>query len=147
MAFLFSGLSEAGVSVISGRAIQNETQWDARWTLDFSRAIGVPESLDYVAMALQRPTTTKNSVPVISSYQIARRADQSLQVRLQPDQIGFLSRVLSRLSLIMLFPSKSKSIPWAARSKTPSFFAASAGWHPRRCPKSLDILLKSCAPS
>ncbi len=146
MAFLFSGLSAAGVSVVSGRAAQDETGWDARWILDFTRSESAPESLDYVAMSLKKPDTFTVGAPVLSGYQIVRRGDQSLEVQLQgPDQIGFLGRVLSRLSSIMLFPIAVEVETPAGQLRDTIVFRGIGGMAPNAdAQKSLDILLKSC---
>lgn len=107
MAFLFAGLAGASVSVVSGRAIQSDIGWDAQINLDFSRSTGTPESLDYVAMALQKPASADVGAPQLLKFHIIRRADSSLEVTLEgADQIGFLGRVLGRLSLLMLFPTE-----------------------------------------
>lgn len=107
MAFLFAGLAMSGISVVSGRAVQAESGWDAQISLDFSRSNAKPEALDYVAMALQKPLTTDATAPILIKFQITRRVDSSLEVALEgPDQIGFLGRILGRLSLLMLFPTE-----------------------------------------
>ena len=147
LAFLFSGLSLAGVSVVSGRAIQNQTQWNAKCVLDFSGSQTAPESLDYVSLALQRPTSSGGAKsPVLSGFQIARRGDQSLEVWLQgPDQIGFLGRVLGRLSLIMLFPIEIEINTVAGQIRDTIVFRGIGGMAPNDdAQKSLEILLKSC---
>lgn len=106
MAFLFSGLAASGVSVVSGRAMQASSGlWEARLTLDFASVVVRPDTIDYVALALQKPAQTDARAPRLSRFQIARRMDRSLEVTLDgPDQIGFLGRVLGRMSLLMLFP-------------------------------------------
>ncbi len=145
MAFLFSGLSAAKVSVMSGHAAQDEAGWNAQWILDFSRSDAAPESLDYVALALQRSTPTGTMAPTLTEYKIARRSDQSLEVHLQgPDQIGFLGRVLSRLSLIMLFPVSIDISTTGGLLRDTIVFRGIGGMAPNDdAQKSLDILLKS----
>ncbi|RYG72996.1 hypothetical protein EON80_03635, partial [bacterium] len=106
MAFLFSGLAASAVSIVSGRAMQGASGvWDARLTLDFTSVVVRPESINYVGLALQKPALTDARAPKLTRFQIARRIDRSLEVTLDgPDQIGFLGRVLGRMSLLMLFP-------------------------------------------
>jgi hypothetical protein len=106
MAFLFSGLAASGVSIMSGRAMQNGNGiWEARLSLDFTSVVVRPEGIDYVSLALQKPTQTDAKAPRLTKFQISRRIDRSLEVTLDgPDQIGFLGRVLGRMSLLMLFP-------------------------------------------
>lgn len=150
LAFLFSGLSAARVSVVSGRAAQVETQWDARCILDFTGSDAAPNSLDYVTLALQRPASVGvgggAGALALGRYQIARRQDQSLEVWLHgPDQIGFLGRVLSRLSLIMLFPTEIDINTRAGQIQDYMVFRGIGGMAPNDdAQKSLDILLKSC---
>ncbi len=145
MTFLFSGLSAAGVSVISGHAAQDGNGWSARWILDFARSEAAPESLDYVALALQKSTPSATVAPTLTHYQIARRSDQSLEVWLHgPDQIGFLGRMLSRLSLIMLFPVAIDINTTQGLLRDYIVFRGIGGMAPNDdAQKSLDILLKS----
>lgn len=107
MAFLFAGLAKAGISVVSGRAAQRDGEWEAQVNLDFGQSSATPESLDYVALALQKPATMDATAPQLLKNHISRRPDASLEITLEgPDQIGFLGRVLGRLSLLMLFPNE-----------------------------------------
>ena len=107
VAFLFSGLSNLKVSVIAGMATRGANQeWDARFDLDFTRSEANPESLDYLALA-QQQTSLAFQPPQISRFQISRRFDQALEVVLQaPDQIGFLGRMLVKMSMMTLFPTE-----------------------------------------
>jgi hypothetical protein len=42
----------------------------------------------------------------LTGFRVSRREDQQLELELEgPDQIGFLGRILMRLSLLALFPS------------------------------------------
>lgn len=106
IAFLFSGLAESQISVVSGRALRDDNHsWDARLPLDFSRARATPEALDYVALAQRKPATADMVVPRLSRFEVLRLRDGALQMILEgPDQIGFLGRLLSRVSLLTLFP-------------------------------------------
>lgn len=105
VAFLLSGLANSQVSVISGRAFQKAPQeWEVLLNLDFARSKAAAETLDYVAMAQQKPASTDMAAPRISRYEIVRHTE-GLEVRLEgPDQIGFLGRFLGRMALLMLFP-------------------------------------------
>lgn len=105
LVFLLSGLAESGISLVSGRAQQTALDWNARLLLDFSGARVSPQSLDYAMLAEHRPVSAATLAPQLTQFDIARRPDGSLEVRVQgPDQIGFLGRFLGRLSLVMLFP-------------------------------------------
>jgi hypothetical protein len=105
VAFLFADLAEKQVSVVSGRAVQSQSQeWDTRLTLDFGRSASLPSMLDYVLLAQRKPAIDM-TIPRLSKFEIVRRRDEALEVRLEgPDQIGFLGRFLGRVSLLTLFP-------------------------------------------
>ena len=105
MVCLLSGLSQSGVSVVSGRAQQTALEWDARLLLDFRTAKVQPHDLEYSALAERRPATPDMASPKLSRFELTRRVDGGLEVQVHgPDQIGFLGRFLGRLSLVMLFP-------------------------------------------
>lgn len=105
LVFLLSGLAASTVSVVSGRATQSGLDWEARLMLDFRSAEAEPASLNYAALAENKPNTPATASPRLTRYVLSRRADGSLEVQVEgPDQIGFLGRFLGRLSLIMLFP-------------------------------------------
>lgn len=108
MAHLLSNLSEAHVSVVSGQACQMEDScWDARLTLDFRSSTATPEVLDFVAMAQRRSAAVDWSPPQVSQFLITRRRDQQIELLVEgPDQIGFLSRLLTKVSVLGLFPSE-----------------------------------------
>lgn len=146
MAFLFSGLAKEGVSIVSGRAGQRGTEWQAQWILDFARSQAAPDALDYATMALQRGASGAAGAPHLSRYQIARRADESLEVWLfGPDQIGFLGRVLSRLSLIMLFPTAIEVDTMAGQIRDYGVFRGIGGAAPNaEAERALGVLLKGC---
>ncbi len=146
MAFLFAGLSAVQISVVSGRATRTGSGWDARLMLDFARSETVPESLDAVALALQKPDKTDGAAPRISQFRIARRADESLEVWVDgPDQIGFLGRVLGRMSLVMLFPIEIEINTISSVIHDRFVFRGIGGVVPSdAAQKSLDSLLQFC---
>ncbi|HEX8552903.1 MAG TPA: hypothetical protein VF681_15270 [Abditibacteriaceae bacterium] len=105
LVFLLAGLAQSQVSVVSGRAQQTGLDWTARLMVDFRGASARPDSLDYAVMAERKPASPVMTAPKLTSYNLARRADGSLQLHVQgPDQLGFLGRFLGRLALVMLFP-------------------------------------------
>jgi hypothetical protein len=106
--FLFTGLAQWQISVISGKAVQTDVQhWQSRFTLDFSCSRATPQNLDYIMMAQRRSSSIDVQNPKLNRYEVFRRPDLALEVRLEgPDQIGFLSRLLGRFSLLMLFPAE-----------------------------------------
>lgn len=108
LAYLLRCLAESQISLVSGRAVQNDAlDWDARIVLDFRLSQLAPESLDYVALARQRLTTATLAAPQLSGFRIVRRSDRQLEVHLEaPDQAGFLGRLLTRVSSLGLFPSE-----------------------------------------
>jgi len=107
LAYLLRALSESQVSLVSGRALQNDAlDWDARIALDFQQSQLQPETLDYVALAQQRFNLATLAAPQLGSFRITRRSDLQLEAHLEaPDQVGFLGRLLTRVSSLGLFPS------------------------------------------
>jgi hypothetical protein len=103
--YLFSGLSNLRVSVIRGTATRAANRdWNATFELDFRECTRTPENIDYLALS-QQQAALASAPPTLSHFQITRRSDQSLEVLLQgPDQIGFLGGILTKLSMLTLFP-------------------------------------------
>ena len=101
LAFLCSGLSAEGVAVVSGEASRPEPmRWRGHFLLD-----GPVEGLDVVTLAVRRSTLRDSSAPVLSSYAVVRRTDGDLELKVEaPDSLGFLGRLLSRVSLLTLLP-------------------------------------------
>ena len=108
LAYLLRALAESQISLVSGRAVQNDTQdWDARVALDFRQSQLQPEKLDYVALAQQRFNMATLAAPQLGGFRITRRSDLQLEAQLEaPDQVGFLGRLLTRVSSLGLFPSE-----------------------------------------
>ena len=108
LAYLLRALSESQVSLVSGRAVQNDAlDWDARIVLDFQQSRLVPETVDYIALAQQRTTLATLTPPLLSSVRIARRRDLQLEMHIEAsDQVGFLGRLLTRVTSLGLFPSE-----------------------------------------
>jgi hypothetical protein len=106
VAFLFSGLSANRVSVVSGTAQQRSlATWSAAFQLDFTQSPAIPEQVDYLGLTDQEQLPLSLEVPTISTFQVLRRGDESLEVRVQaPDQLGFLGRFLGKLCMLGLFP-------------------------------------------
>lgn len=119
LAYLLRGLAECQVSLVSGRAVQNEAMdWDARIELDFRGSLLAPDTLDYTSLAQQRLTMANMLAPQVSSFRITRRSDQQLEVQLEaPDQAGFLGRLLTRVSSLGLFPSELEIATVSGRIK------------------------------
>lgn len=103
LAFLCGGLSSAGVSVVSGSATRTAPmRWEGHFVVD-----GSLDGLDPVALAGTRPSVRDATVPRLSSYQVVRRRDGQLDLTVgAPDALGFLGRLLSRVSLLTLVPSE-----------------------------------------
>ncbi|NBV21873.1 MAG: hypothetical protein EBS05_08125 [Proteobacteria bacterium] len=108
LAYLLRGLTDRQVSLVSGRAVQNDALgWEARVVLDFQRSQLRPDQVDYLALALQRPAITAFTTPQLSTFTIVRRKDLQLGLHLEaPDQVGFLGGLLTRVSSLGLFPSE-----------------------------------------
>ncbi len=106
MVFLFSGLADSKVSVLSGKAIQDSTRrWDATFRLDFKHSDATPEYMDYVALAQTKSLLSGTGMPKLTAFRLARKRDEGIEVHLEgPDQVGFLGKLLSQASLLALFP-------------------------------------------
>jgi hypothetical protein len=102
LAFLCSGLSAAGVSVVSGTAVRREgMDWEGHLAVT-----GPMLSVDPAVLAATRPATRDAGRLQLTSYQVGRRADGQLVVTVEAiDELGFLGRLLSRVSLLALVPS------------------------------------------
>ena len=101
LAFLCGGLSAARVAVVSGQAFREDP---LRWVGHFL-VEGPVEGLDVVALAAKRPTVRDAASPVLSSYSVTRRRDADLDLSVEADDtLGFLGRLLSRVSLLTLLP-------------------------------------------
>lgn len=102
LAFLCGGLSASGVAVVSGRAVRPEPM---RWVADFL-VEGPVEGLDVAALAGRRPPRRDAAVPHLASYDVQRQPDGQLVLTIEAaDALGFLGRLLSRISLLTLLPS------------------------------------------
>ncbi|MCU1603033.1 MAG: hypothetical protein JWO22_3742 [Frankiales bacterium] len=102
LAFLCSGLSAKGVAVVSGKASRPEPmRWEGHFLLD-----GQVDGLDVIELAGRRSTVRDSAAPALSSYSVVRRTDGDLELKVQaPDALGFLGRLLSRVSLLTLLPA------------------------------------------
>jgi hypothetical protein len=108
LAFLCGGLSGAGVSVVSGHAArESPMHWTGHFVLDARGSRTPVESLDLVGLSALRPAVRDATAPRLASFEVRRRADQQIEVRVEaPDELGFLGRLLSRISLLTLLPSE-----------------------------------------
>lgn len=89
IAFLFTGLAESQISVVSGRAARNDNlSWDARLMLDFARSKATPETLDYVALAQRKPAQTDMVIPRLSRFETLRRRIGNGAGRPRPDRFS-----------------------------------------------------------
>lgn len=144
VAFLFSGLSNLKISVIGGTANSVTIRdWDAHFDLDFSGCSLPPESIDYLALS-QQETSLAFAPPKLSTFHITRRPDQSLELLLQgPDQIGFLGRILVKLSLLTLFPCEMEIGTVAGRIQDRIVFRGISGMSPNESvEESLETILR-----
>ena len=65
-----------------------------------------------VALAAKRPTARDAASPVLSSYSVTRRRDADLDLYVEAaDALGFLGRLLSRVSLLTLLPGAIEKRP------------------------------------
>jgi hypothetical protein len=103
LAFLCGGLSGAGVSVVSGRAVRRDgMNWEGHLLVS-----GPVSARDASAFSSTRPITRDAGRLQLTSYTVVRRPDGQLAVQVEaPDELGFLGRLLSRVSLLTLVPSE-----------------------------------------
>ncbi|MGZ6827047.1 MAG: hypothetical protein ACXVGH_09665 [Mycobacteriales bacterium] len=108
LAFLCGGLAGHGVSVVSGSAVRaSPLHWDGQLLLDASSARGPVTDLDAVALAGLRPAVRDAASPRLTAYEVRRLPDRRLEVDVRaPDELGFLGRLLSRISLLTLLPAE-----------------------------------------
>ncbi len=108
MVFLLSGLADRQVSVLGGCATQQISHtWEAVFQLDFRNSGITPESVNYLALTGHNASYAPAAPPILSAFQMRRRADNALEITVQgPDQIGFLSKLLGGVSLLALYPTE-----------------------------------------
>ncbi|MDR3418723.1 MAG: hypothetical protein P4L83_21325 [Nevskia sp.] len=106
IASLFSGLSELGVSIVSGTAVQNaQSGWNARIALNFRGAQARPDGIDYAALVKRRFDAGTLEPPQLSDFAVAVAEDRSLEITVSaPDQVGFVGRLLLKIASLALFP-------------------------------------------
>jgi hypothetical protein len=106
LAHVCSGLTDRGISVMAGRAARRAAgEWDAHLDVDLSGAV-VP-TLPEDVHALAAPTRRRNDRVELrlASVRLARLADGFLALDVTaPDELGFLGRLLRRVSLLSLYP-------------------------------------------
>ncbi|SFI38277.1 hypothetical protein [Planctomicrobium piriforme] len=146
VAFLFAGLSANGVSVISGQAQQRSlATWSANFQLDFSRAMQTAQSIDYLALTDQEQLPLVSDIPRLTGFQIQRRTDESLEVRLEAnDQLGFLGRLLGKICMLGLFPVEMVISTIGNRIQDTLIFRGIAGMAPSEATRQrLESVLQS----
>jgi hypothetical protein len=149
LACLLRGLGEHQVSLLSGRAARNDAEeWDARVVLDFHASQAQPERLDYVALAHQRLTMATLTAPQVDSFRVVRRSDMQLEAHVEaPDQVGFLGRLLTRVSSLGLFPSEMEIATVGGRIKDRIVLRGILSKAPTETvQKSLEAMFRLMAP-
>jgi len=146
VAQLFASLSQLHVSIISGRATQIKGgEWESKFLLNFSNSSADPKHLDYSALAEQSPSGERGAAPKLSHFEIVRRSDQLVELRLEgPDQIGFLASILARVSGLALFPAELEIDTVAGRIRDCIVLRGIADRGPSEAAfQSLDRMLRS----
>ncbi len=144
---LFAALSQQHISIISGHASQEKKgEWKSRFVLDFSNSTADPKHLDYSAFAEQTPTGERPGSPKLSRFGLERRPDQQLELILEgPDQIGFLASILSKVSVLALFPSSLEINTMAGKIKDSIVLRGIGDRGPSDAAyQALERILKSC---
>jgi hypothetical protein len=146
VAQLFASLSQLHVSILSGRAEQFKGgEWESKFLLNFDNSTSDPKTLDYAGLAEQAPTGERGAPPKLSHFEITRRSDNLVELRLEgPDQIGFLASILARVSGLALFPSYLEIDTVAGQIKDCIVLRGIADRGPSEAAfQSLDRMLKS----
>jgi hypothetical protein len=106
LAHLCTGLADIGISVVTGHAVRRTTGiWDAQLEVDVTGSAVAPEEVDLVALAAEPPRSREPAPLRLASVEVSRREDGYLVVRVSAvDELGFLSRLLRRVSLLTLHP-------------------------------------------
>lgn len=132
VAFLFSGLAAQGISVVSGRAMQTPAgNWNAEFRLDFRRSHAIVQTIDFRALCEKTHFPgTRTELKLLSAH-VVRRTDDNLEIRISgPDQVGFLSALISKVSLLGLFPIELEIMTVSARVQDRLVFAGIGGSAP-----------------
>ena len=108
LAHVCSGLGDRGVSVVAGQAVRRAAgAWDAHLDVDTSRAIVPVDEIDVSAIAGGARVGRDVVQLQLMSVEVTRLPDLMLQVDVSArDELGFLGRLLRRVSLYGLYPSE-----------------------------------------
>jgi len=104
---LFTALAQVQVLIHSGYAVQDRKgEWESKFLLDFSQSLADPLTLNYQAFTELTMSGDRLRVPKLARFELMRREDRFLDLKVEgPDQTGLLACVLSRVSILALFPS------------------------------------------
>ena len=108
LAHVCSGLADRGFSVLRGQAVRRAAgAWEAHLDVDASRADVPDHEVDLVAMTAGI-RATRDVVPLrLASATVSRLPTGFLQLDVSaPDELGFLGRLLRRVSLLSLYPAE-----------------------------------------
>ena len=108
LAHVCSGLGDSGIAVVAGQAVrQAGGAWQAHLDVDTSRAIVPVEEVDLAAIAGGARAGRDVVKLQLTSVTVTRLPDLMLQVDVSAyDELGFLGRLLRRVSLYGLYPSE-----------------------------------------
>jgi hypothetical protein len=150
VAQLFAALSQLHISIVSGQATQVKGgEWKSKFLLDFSSSSADPQRLDYSGFAEQSPSGDRSVTPKLSRFEIVRRPDQLIELRLEgPDQIGFLAAILGKVSVLALFPAMLEIDTIAGQIKDCVVLRGIADRGPSEAAyQSLERMLRSFMPA
>jgi len=104
---LTAGLAGKKISILSGNARKKQFEWNASFTLDFSRFLGLPDKVNYVELAQTEPAGLPDEAIRLDDFVLRRLASGDVEVTITgPDQIGFLARFLRKVTFLSLFPKE-----------------------------------------
>lgn len=105
---LSGGLSRRRIGIIRGHARKVQTSWSAMFELDASRCAANPDSIDFLAMALDDRDEGPATDLSLKEFTLVDSAGAlQLEVR-ATDQLGFLASLLNRLAFLFLFPEEMR---------------------------------------
>ena len=108
LAHVCSGLADRGFSVLRGHAVRRAAgAWEGHLDVDASGADVPDHEVDVVALAAG-VRVTRDLVPLrLASVTVSRLPTGFLQLDVSaPDELGFLGRLLRRVSLLTLYPAE-----------------------------------------
>lgn len=102
---LTAALAAQNINIVSAHAVKKRFEWDATFVLDLSQFSGDIDSVNFTELAYTEPDDLPDGAVQLTRYALQRLPTGDLEVSISgPDQIGFLARLLRRMTVLTLFP-------------------------------------------